>query len=92
MVKVDVVKILSEKTNISQKDCDTVLKAFLETVQEQLAKGEKISFVGFGTFEVVERAAREGTNPRTKEKIQIPATKVPVFKAGKPFKETIKNN
>lgn len=92
MIKVDMVKTMAEKTGLSQRDCDKAVKAFLETVKESLVKGEKVSFTGFGSFEVVERAAREGRNPRTKEPIQIPACKAPVFKAGKDLKDAVKNS
>ena len=71
-----------------KKDAEKVLKAFTEVVAEELKKGEKIQLVGFGTFEVRQRSARNGVNPRTKQSIKIPASKAPVFKAGKALKES----
>lgn len=89
MNKTDLVKAISEKTSVSQKDADAVIKAFTEVVAEELKKGEKIALVGFGTFEVAERAAREGINPATGKKIKIAASKAPKFKAGKALKDTV---
>lgn len=89
MNKTDLVKAISEKTGVSQKDSDAVVKAFTEVVAEELKKGEKIALVGFGTFEVSERAAREGINPATGKKIKIAASKAPKFKAGKALKDTV---
>ncbi|NLB19827.1 MAG: HU family DNA-binding protein, partial [Clostridium sp.] len=76
-------------TNSTKKDSEVFLKAFLDTVVGTLEKGEKVQLVGFGTFEVRDRKERVGRNPRTKEEIQIPASKVPVFKPGKEFKTTV---
>ena len=90
MNKKEIVNYLGEKTGVSKKDCATVLNAFIDMVPEQLNAGEKIQLVGFGTFEVRNRASRKGTNPLTKKAITISACKVPVFKAGKGFKEAIK--
>jgi DNA-binding protein HU-beta len=89
MNKVELIASISEKAKISKKDAEAALKGFIESVEETLAKGEKVQLVGFGTFETRERAAREGNNPRTKEKIQIAASTVPAFKAGKEFKEKV---
>ena len=89
MNKAELVAAMAEKTELSKKDAEKALKAFTDVVAEELKKGEKIQLVGFGTFEVSERAARTGRNPRTKEEIQIPASTVPVFKAGKEFKEKV---
>ena len=80
---------MSEKTGLTKKDSEAALKAFIDSVQGALANGEKVSLIGFGTFETRERAAREGRNPRTREVINIPACTVPVFKAGKEFKEKV---
>ena len=90
MNKADLVSMMAAKSNLTKKDSESALNAFVETVQAALKKGEKIQLVGFGTFEVRQRAARTGINPRTKEEIKIPATKSPVFKAGKALKESCK--
>ena len=90
MNKLELVNEMASKSGLSKKDTENALKAFIETVEETLTKGEKIQLVGFGTFETRERAAREGRNPKTKEVIQIPETTVPVFKAGAAFKEKVK--
>lgn len=87
--KADLITSMAEKSKMSKKDTDAALKAFIESVEEALEKGEKVQLVGFGTFETRERAARVGRNPRTKEEIKIPASKVPVFKAGKEFKDKV---
>lgn len=80
---------MAEKSDLSVKDATAALNATLETIQESLRKGEPVSFVGFGTFEVKERAARTGRNPRTKQPVEIPASKAPSFKAGKSLKEAV---
>jgi len=90
MNKADLVSMIAAKSNLTKKDSESALNAFVETVQTALKKGEKIQLVGFGTFEVRSRAARTGINPRTKETIKIPATKAPVFKAGKALKDSCK--
>ena len=87
MNKMELITAMAEKSGLTKKDSENALKAFIESVEETLASGDKVQLVGFGTFETRERAAREGRNPRTKEVIQIPATTVPVFKAGSAFKE-----
>ncbi len=89
MNKSELITTMSEKSNLTKKDAEVALKAFVESVEEALENGEKVQLVGFGTFETRERAARTGRNPRTKEEIQIPASTVPVFKAGKEFKEKV---
>lgn len=89
MNKAELITSMAEKSNLTKKDVEVVLKAFIESVEEALEKGEKVQLVGFGTFEVRERAARVGRNPRTREEIQIPESKVPVFKAGKEFKDKV---
>ena len=89
MTKADLITVVAQKTNLSKKDSDKAVAAVLDAITETLAAGEKVSLVGFGTFEVKERAAREGINPRTKEKIVIPASKLPSFKAGKALKDAI---
>ena len=90
MNKADLVSMIAAKSNLTKKDSESALNAFVETVQGALKKGEKIQLVGFGTFEVRNRAARSGINPRTKETIKIPASKAPVFKAGKALKDSCK--
>ncbi|MBQ4282442.1 MAG: HU family DNA-binding protein [Lachnospira sp.] len=89
MNKTELVAAMAAKAELSKKDTEKALKAFMETVSEQLKKGEKIQLVGFGTFEVVKRAARTGKNPQTGKAIKIPASKAPKFKAGKGLKETV---
>ena len=89
MNKAELVSAMAEKTELSKKDAEAALKAFTDVVAEELKKGEKIQLVGFGTFEVAERAARTGKNPQTKEEIQIPASKAPKFKAGKALKDVV---
>ena len=89
MNKSELITSMAEKSQLTKKDAEVALKAFMDSVQEALENGEKVQLVGFGTFETRERAAREGRNPRTKETIQIPASTVPVFKAGKDFKEKV---
>lgn len=89
MNKADLVAAVAEKTGMTKKDSEKVLNAFVEAIQEALAKGDKVSLVGFGTFEVRERAERVGRNPQTGEEIKIAATKVPVFKAGKALKDSV---
>jgi DNA-binding protein HU-beta len=87
--KAELITSMAEKSKLTKKDAELALKALIESVEETLEKGEKVQLVGFGTFEIRERAAREGRNPRTKEVIKIPATTVPVFKAGKEFKDKV---
>ena len=80
---------IAEKANLSKKDAEKSIAAFTDTVTEALKAGDKIQLVGFGTFEVRERAARTGINPQTKQTITIAASKNPVFKAGKAFKDML---
>ena len=89
MNKADLVAAMAEKAGVSKKDAEASLKAFTDVVAEELKKGEKIQLVGFGTFEVSERAAREGRNPQTGETMKIEASKSPKFKAGKALKDAI---
>ena len=89
MNKSELVAAMSEKSELSKTDVEKALKAFTDVVAEELKKGEKIQLVGFGTFEVSERAARTGLNPRTKETIEIAASKAPKFKAGKALKDLV---
>ena len=87
MNKTELVAALAEQTNLSKNDAEAALKAFIDVVSEELKKGEKVQLVGFGTFEVSERAAREGRNPQTGETMEIKASKTPKFKAGKALKD-----
>lgn len=89
MNKAELVAAIAEKTELSKKDSEKALKAFIDVVSEELQKGEKIQLVGFGTFEVAERAAREGRNPQTGKTMKIAASKSPKFKAGKALKDQI---
>ena len=89
MNKTELVAAIAEKAGLSKKDAEGAVKAFTDTVAEQLKAGEKIQLVGFGTFEVAERAARTGKNPQTGEAIKIPASKAPKFKAGKALKDDV---
>ena len=89
MNKMELVAAIAEKTGATKKSADESLKAFIDVVTEALVKGDKVQLVGFGSFEVRKRAARKGRNPQTKEEIKIPASKSPVFKAGKAFKDVV---
>ena len=87
MNKAELVAAVAEKAEISKRDAEAAVKSFTDVIAEELKKGEKIQLVGFGTFEVSERAERIGRNPQTKEEIKIPASKAPKFKAGKALKD-----
>ena len=89
MTKADLVNAMAEKAELSKTDAEKALKAFTDAVAEALKAGEKVALVGFGTFSVSERAARTGQNPQTGAKIEIPAAKVPKFKAGKALKDAV---
>ena len=89
MNKTELAAVVAQKTGLTKKDAERVLNATLETVTECLVKGEKVQLSGFGIFEVKEREARVGRNPRTKESIQIPASRQPAFKASKSLKDTV---
>lgn len=89
MNKTELIAAVASKTELTKKDTEKVLKAFTDVVAEELKKGEKVQLVGFGTFEVSERAAREGRNPQTGETMTIAASKAPKFKAGKALKDMI---
>lgn len=90
MNKTELVKAVAERAELTQKDSAKVLDALFDTITKTLAEGEKIQLIGFGTFEVRDRAARKGRNPQTGEEIDIAASKVPAFKAGKELKEAVK--
>jgi len=89
MNRTELVAAMAEKTQLSKKDADLALKAVIDVVSEEMQKGEKVQLVGFGTFEVSERAAREGRNPQTGETMTIAASKSPKFKAGKALKDLV---
>ena len=89
MNKADLITAVAQKSGLTRKDADKVVASVLESITETLASGEKVSIVGFGTFEVKERAAHQGINPSTKEPMQIPASKSPVFKSGKQLKDAV---
>jgi DNA-binding protein HU-beta len=89
MNKTELVAAIAENAAISKKDAEKAVKAFTEVVEAQLKKGDKVQLVGFGTFEVAERAAREGRNPQTGKAMKIKASKAPKFKAGKALKDAL---
>ena len=89
MNRTELVAAMAEKTQLSKKDADLALKAFIDVVSEEMQKGEKVQLVGFGTFEVSERAAREGRNPQTGETMKIAASVAPKFKPGKALKDAM---
>ena len=90
MNKTELVAAIAEKAGLSKKDADAAVAAFVATVTDAMKAGDKVSLIGFGTFEVKARAARNGINPMTKETIQIAAAKVPAFKAGQALKTAVK--
>ena len=89
MNKAELVAAVAAKTGETKKAAESTVNAFVEVITEELAKGEKIQLVGFGSFEVKKRAARKGRNPQTGEEIKIPASKAPAFKAGKALKDAV---
>ncbi len=89
MTKADLISAVAEKAGITKKDSDKAVSAVIDVITEALKSGEKVALVGFGTFEVKERAGRMGINPRTKEQIQIEASKLPSFRAGKALKDAV---
>jgi DNA-binding protein HU-beta len=92
MNKGELVDKVAEKANVTKKEADAVLSAALETIMEAVSEGDKVTLVGFGSFESRERKAREGRNPKTGQKMTIPETKVPAFSAGKLFKDKVAPN
>ena len=90
MNKVELIAAVAEKAQISKKDAEKAVAAVVASIEGALVKGDKVQLIGFGTFEVRERAARTGRNPRTKETIKIAASKQPVFKAGQALKNAVK--
>ena len=91
MNKAELIAAIAAKTGDTKKSAEETLNAFVDVVTEALVKGDKVQLVGFGSFEVRKRAARKGRNPQTKEEIKIPASKAPVFKAGKALKDLVNN-
>lgn len=91
MNKAELITAVAEKTGLSKKDSEKAVNAALEAITTSLEAGEKVQLVGFGVFDVKSRAARIGRNPKTKEEIEIPATRVPQFKAGKALKDSVAN-
>ncbi len=89
MNKTELIDSIANKAGLSKKDAEAALKATIESIESALAAGDKVTLVGFGTFDVKERAAREGRNPATGETIKIKASKVPAFKAGKELKDKV---
>ena len=89
MNKVELAAAIASETGLSRKDSEAAVKAFIDVVTKELEKGEKVQLVGFGVFDVKERGARIGRNPKTKEEIKIAASRVPAFKAGKALKDAI---
>ena len=89
MTKAELIANIAQKAEISKKDAENALTAVLASITDAVASGEKVQLMGFGSFEVRERAERVGRNPQTKESITIPASKLPVFKAGKAFKDAV---
>lgn len=89
MNKAELIAQVAEKSDMTKKDAEKAVSAVLAAIEEALARGDKVQLVGFGTFEVRERAARKGRNPQTGEEIEISAARVPVFKAGKSLREVV---
>ncbi|MCM1148780.1 MAG: HU family DNA-binding protein [Butyricicoccus sp.] len=89
MNKAELINAVSEKTGLSKKDSEKAINATFDTIGESLEAGERVQLVGFGVFDVKDRAARMGRNPKTKEEIEIPASRVPTFKAGKALKDVV---
>lgn len=89
MTKAELISAVAQKAVLSKKDSDKAVSAVMDVITEALASGDKVSLVGFGTFEVKARAERKGINPRTKEEITIAASKLPSFKAGKALKDAV---
>ena len=92
MNKAELVAAVAAKTGETKKSAEEAVNAFVDVITESLTKGDKVQLVGFGSFEVRKRAARKGRNPQTKEEIKIPASKAPVFKAGKALKDLVNKN
>ncbi|UJB72293.1 HU family DNA-binding protein (plasmid) [Acaryochloris sp. 'Moss Beach'] len=91
MNKGELVNAIAENTGATKKEADAILSASIETIVDAVSSNEKVTLVGFGSFEARDRKAREGRNPKTGEKMNIPATRIPAFSAGKDFKEKVKD-
>ncbi len=89
MNKNELIAAVAERSNLSKKDCELAVSAMIDAITDALCEGEKVQLVGFGSFEVKKREARVGRNPQSGEPVEIPATKVPVFKAGKLLKDNV---
>jgi DNA-binding protein HU-beta len=89
MKKTELIEHVADKANLTKTQTNAALTALLETITEKVADGHKVTLIGFGTFELRERSAREGRNPKTGDKVDIPAGKVPIFSAGKAFREAV---
>ncbi|MBO5269706.1 MAG: HU family DNA-binding protein [Clostridia bacterium] len=89
MNKTELIAAVAEAAGVSKKEATAVVEATFDTIATAMANGDKVQIIGFGTFEARERAEREGLNPQTKEKVMIPASKVPAFKAGKALKDSV---
>jgi len=89
MNKSEIISSIAQKSDLSKKDAEKALDAFVESIEEALVKGDKVQLVGFGSFEVRERAARKGRNPQTKAEILIQASKAPIFRVGKALKDMV---
>jgi DNA-binding protein HU-beta len=89
MNKTELIEYVADKANLTKPQIQAALTALLETITEKVADGDKVILIGFGTFELRERSAREGRNPKTGDKVDIPAAKVPIFSAGKAFREAV---
>lgn len=92
MNKKDLIRIVSKKANITQKESEEIITIILETIIRVVSEGEKVTLVGFGSFEARDRKAREGRNPQTGEKLLIPPSRIPTFSVGKFFKDRVNNN
>nr|BDA98291.1 DNA binding histon like protein [Rhodomonas sp. NIES-1006] len=92
MNKKDLVEIVAEKRQLTKKESEEIITIVLETIIKAVSEGDKVTLVGFGSFEARERQAREGRNPKTGEKLYIPAARVPTFSVGKFFKDSVNNN
>lgn len=89
MNKTELIAAIAEKANLTKKDADSAVNAMIDAIVETVSKGDKVQLVGFGTFEVRQRSERKGRDPRTNAEMIIPASKVPAFKAGKAFKDSV---
>lgn len=92
MNKAELINAVAEKADLSKKDSEAAINAAIDVIAAALADGDKVQLVGFGAFEVKDRAARVGRNPKTSQPIEIPASRMPVFKPGKPLKDAVANN